>query len=97
MKDNQNFIKDLDYGGNEISDFIDDYLEFKSEPDFMNKYQFIQHQKLCFLNKMLIFYNAWDITIFLSQLLSLLAPILGIIVPYFVLLFKGIVMPINNI
>lgn len=96
LKDNQNFINNLEYGSNTITEFVDDYLEFKSEPDFMNKYQYIQYEKLCFLNKNSYFLQCLGYYNFLSPALSLLAPILGIIIPYFVLMFKGIVMPLRQ-
>jgi hypothetical protein len=96
LKDNQKFMKNFHYDNNKIHEFVDDYLEFKGEPDFMNKYQYIQHQKLCFLNKNAYFLQCLGYYNFLSPALSLLAPILGLIVPYFVLLFKGIVMPMKQ-
>lgn len=96
LKENQSFIKHLNHDENNIPDFIDEYLNFKSEPDFMNKYQYIQHKKLCFLNKNAYFLQCLGYYNFLTPVISLVSPILGLIVPYFILICRGIILPVSK-
>ena len=96
LKENQQFISKFNHIQNKMNDFVNDYLNYKSEPDFMNKYQYIQFEKFEKFNHNTSILHLLGLYNFSTPVLSLIAPIMGLIIPYFVLLFKGIVMNISS-
>ena len=96
LKENQLFISKFNHIQNKMNDFVNDYLNYKSEPDFMNKYQYIQFDKFEKFNHNTSILHLLGLYNFSTPVLSLIAPIMGLIIPYFVLLFKGIVMNISS-
>ncbi len=96
IKDNQTLLLNYENKENNMNQFIDDYMDFKSEKNFLHKYQYIQFKKLNFLNTIIIFLQLLAIYNICSPLFTLLAPVLGLIIPYFVLYFKGIRLSFKN-
>lgn len=75
---------------NELSEFIQNYLEFKNQENFENNYLFIEWQHLKFINKNPQLMHLLSIYNFVSPSLSIALPILVLLVPFFVLKIKGI-------
>ena len=96
IKDNQTLLFNYENKENTMNQFIDDYMDFKSEKNFLHKYQYIQFKKLNFLNTIIIFLQFLAIYNICSPLFTLLAPVLGLIIPYFVLYFKGVNLSFKN-
>lgn len=96
LKDNQKFTRKYNFIQNSMASFVDEYLEFKSEQNFLSKYQYVQFKRFNYLNSITSFLQILALYNILSPLLSLFAPLLGIIIPYFVLLFKGIHLGFGN-
>ena len=96
IKDNQSLLINYKNKENTMNDFIDDYMDFKSEKNFLHKYQYIQFKKLNFLNTIIIFLQFLAIYNICSPLFTLFAPFLGLIIPYFVLYIKGIKLSFND-
>ena len=90
LKENQKFIKKLQYVKNNMNNFIDQYLSYKTDPDFCNKYQYIQIQRFNYLNYNSSFLHCLGMYNFCTPLFSLIGPIIGLILPYFFLWIKGI-------
>lgn len=89
IKQNQSFIEKLHYSENNINEFLKSYIAYKTEPDFMNKYQYIQFQKFAYLNRHTLALHLIGLYSFSSPLLSLLSPIIGLILPYIILWIRG--------
>ena len=96
LKDNQKFTRKYNFIQNSMASFVDEYLEFKSEQNFLSKYQYVQFKRFNYLNSITSFLQILALYNILSPLLSLFAPLLGIIIPYFVLWFKGIHLGFGN-
>lgn len=90
IKDNQRVLKKYKAYSSNMDEFIDRYSEFKQQKNFLSKFKYIQFNRLRSLNSISGFLQFLAIYNFCSPLLSLLTPILGLIMPYFVLYFKGI-------
>ena len=73
-----------------MDDFIDEYIDFKQQQNFLSKYQYIQFKRFQYLNKIVPFLQLLALYNFCSPLFSLLAPVMGLIIPYFVLYIKGL-------
>uniref|UniRef100_A0A6C0L0U7 DNA mismatch repair proteins mutS family domain-containing protein n=1 Tax=viral metagenome TaxID=1070528 RepID=A0A6C0L0U7_9ZZZZ len=89
LKDKQNVLKSYKHHQNKMDDFINDYVDFKREQNFLSKYQYVQFSRFQNLNKIVPFLQVLALYNFCSPLFSLLAPIFGLIIPYFVLYMKG--------
>lgn len=89
LKENQKFINQFKFSKNTIDEFITEYVKYKSIPDFMNKFQYIQISRFDYLNKNPVAMHLLGMYNFSSPFLSLVSPILGLILPYFILWFKG--------
>jgi hypothetical protein len=50
LKDNQKMISSYTHLPNKMNDFVNQYLEYKCDPDFMNKYQYVQFKRFQYLN-----------------------------------------------
>lgn len=97
LKDNQKFIKKFNYQqGTNMYSFIQEYIDFKSEQNFLSKYQYVQFRRFYYLNSITVFLQMLSLYNILSPLLSLLSPMLGLIIPYFVLYWKGIKLPLKD-
>lgn len=92
LKDNQKFVSKYQHTSipTKIQNFMNEYLDYKCERSFLAKYQYIQFKRLSHLNKSPGVLQILGLYNFCSPLFSLLAPIIGLILPYFVLWFKGI-------
>ena len=90
LKDSQKVLKKYKYHENTMDDFIEEYVDFKRQQNFLSKYQYVQFHRFQYLNTIVPFLQALALYNFCSPLFSLLAPILGMIIPYFVLYIKGL-------
>ena len=90
LKDNQKLLKNYNYYKNDMNNFINEYINYKGEQNFINKYQYIQFKRFMYLNNYSSFLYVLGFYNICSPLFSLLTPIFGMIIPYFVLYFKGI-------
>lgn len=90
IKDNQKFLNKFNGVQRKFTDFMEEYINYKSEQGFLSKYQYIQFRRFFYLNSITGFLQILAMYNFCSPLFSLLAPILGLIIPYFILYFKGI-------
>ena len=73
-----------------MDDFIGSYSDFKRQNNFLSRFQYIQFKRFRSLNKTSEFLQFLALYNFCTPLMSLLMPIIGLIMPYFVLYFKGI-------
>ena len=97
LKDHQKLLKK--YKKKEttnMDEFVSSYLDFKGEQNFLGKYQYIQFRRFFFLNSIIGFLQCLAIYNICSPLLSLFAPIIGLIVPYFIFYFRGIKMSFSS-
>ena len=90
LQDNQTLLKIYDSKQINMDSFVSSYMEFKGEQNFLSKYQYIQFRRFFFLNSMVGFLQCLAIYNLCSPLLSLFAPIIGLIIPYFIFYFRGI-------
>jgi len=90
LKDTQKFLKKYKCHKNDMDDFINEYIDFKRQQNFLSKFQYVQFRRFQYLNKIVPFLQVLALYNFCSPLFSLLAPILGLIIPYFVLYIKGL-------
>lgn len=90
IKDNQKLLLNYKEEKNDMNTFINDYINFKSEKNFLCKYQYIQFKKLNFLNTIILFLQLLALYNICTPLFTLLAPLVGLIIPYFVLYMKGL-------
>lgn len=90
LKDSQKVLKKYKYHENTMDDFIEEYVDFKRQQNFLSKYQYVQFHRFQYLNTIVPFLQALALYNLCSPLFSLLAPILGMIIPYFVLYIKGL-------
>lgn len=96
LKDNQTLLKSYKQHKNDMDSFISSYVDFKSEQNFLSKYQYIQFRRFFFLNSITGFLQFLALYNICSPLFSLLSPFLGLIVPYFIFYFKGIRMSFSD-
>lgn len=90
LKDNQKLLKSYEPMKNKMHLFAKEYVSFKQEQNFLGKYQYIQFRRLFFLNTIVGFLQILALYNICSPLFTLLSPFIGLILPYFVLYFKGI-------
>lgn len=89
LKDTQKVLKRYKYHQNAMDGFIDEYVDFKQQQNFLSKYQYVQFRRFQSLNKIVPFLQVLALYNVCSPLFSLLAPVFGMIIPYFVLYAKG--------
>ena len=82
LKDSQRVLKKYKFHENNMDDFIEDYVDFKRQQNFLSKYQYVQFRRFQYLNKIVPFLQVLALYNFCSPLFSLLAPIFGMIIPY---------------
>jgi hypothetical protein len=90
LKDSQRVLKKYKYHKNNMDNFIDEYIDFKEEQNFLSKYQYVQFKRFQQLNTIVPFLQVLALYNFCTPLFSVLAPIIGLIIPYFVLYIKGL-------
>lgn len=90
LKDNQKVLKSYKGFNSNMDDFIGSYSDFKRQNNFLSRFQYIQFKRFRSLNKTSEFLQFLALYNFCTPLMSLLMPIIGLIMPYFVLYFKGI-------
>lgn len=90
LKDVQKILKKYEHHQNEMDGFINEYIDFKKQQNFLSKYQYVQFRRFQYLNKIVPFLQVLALYNFCSPLFSLMAPIFGMIIPYFVLYMKGL-------
>ena len=96
LKQQQKLVKKFDYVENTMNSFIDNYITYKNDPEFENKYQYVQFKRFKYLNYYSSFLYCLGIYSFSSPFLSLLGPIIGMIIPYFIFWMKGIRMTFSQ-
>lgn len=90
LKDSQKVLKKYKCYENTMDDFIEEYVDFKKQQNFLSKYQYVQFRRFQYLNTIVPFLQVLALYNFCSPLFSLFAPIFGMIIPYFVLYMKGV-------
>lgn len=90
LKDMQSILKKYKIHENSMDSFINEYIDFKRQQNFLSKYQYIQFSRFQYLNKIIPFLQVLALYNICSPLFSLIAPLFGLIIPYFVLYAKGI-------
>ena len=96
LKQQQKYLQKFEYNDNSMNDFIESYITYKNDADFDNKYQYVTFKRFKYLNYYTSFLYFLGIYNFSSPFLSLLGPIIGIILPYFVFWIKGIKMSFSQ-
>lgn len=96
IKDNQSLIKNFIYKENNMDNFIDEYVQFKNEKNFLSKYQYIQFKRLFHFNSIVGLLQILAIYNICTPVISLLSPLIGLIVPYFILYMKGVKLSFKN-
>lgn len=100
LKDTQKLISKFKYednDNNEISKkMMKAYIDFAGETSFDEKYQYITFSYFRSFNKNPLFLQYLGLYNLSSPVLSLVTPILGMIVPYFILRVKGIKITISS-
>lgn len=90
LKDNQKVLKSYKEFDSNMDDFIESYSDFKQQKNFLSRFQYIQFKRFRSFNKTPEFLQILALYNFCTPLVSLFTPIIGLIMPYFVLYFKGI-------
>lgn len=90
LKEQQNLTRKYKYFHSSMDTFIKTYADFKQQKNFLSKYQYIQFKRFRTLNTVSTFLQFLALYNFCSPLFSLLAPVIGLIMPYVVLYMKGI-------
>lgn len=90
IKDNQKVLKKYKKYSSNMDAFVEDYVNYKQQQNFLSKFQYIQFTRFSFLNKLPDFLQFLALYNFCTPFMALLAPLIGLIMPYFVLYFKGI-------
>jgi len=90
LQDSQLVIKNLDVSCVDCESMMENYMNFRSETNFNDKYQYINISALEPLNRSVLFLQALSFYNITSPIFSLITPIFIFIVPYFILRFKNI-------
>jgi len=90
LQDSQLVIKNLDVSFVDCESMMENYMSFRSETNFNDKYQYINISALEPLNRSVLFLQALSFYNITSPIFSLVTPIFIFIVPYFILRFKNI-------
>lgn len=96
LTDNQKFVHKFERVKGLSSDFVDTYHKYRREEDFVGKYQYIDFEQFKHLNYNAIFLQCLGMYNIASPVITLFSPIIGLILPYFVFLFKGIRISLSN-
>ncbi len=79
-----------------ISDAWKSYKGIKEDENFIDNYQFINWEKLRFLNTSIVFLTIISIYSILSPMLNLIAPFLLLLVPFLIMKLKGVTVTFKN-
>jgi hypothetical protein len=95
LKDTQKIIKRFNhyFPDYKSTQFMKEYLKFKEETSFIDKYQYIGFDMLKPLNYSPLFLHCLSLYNLGSPIISLLSPLFVLIIPFFIIRIKGI--PIN--
>ena len=93
LKDTQTFLKNVasaieaptDDTKTAIDDVHKSWTEFKAQRNFLEKYQYVEWQRLQFLNKSPMILQAMTYYNMSSPLLSIILPIIGLLIPFWVM------------
>ena len=109
LKDNQKLLDNISYkemddialnteniSNFDIEETISSFNEIKAETGFCEKYLYVDWDFAKFMNNNLVFLQLMSIYNIASPLLSLCLPIFVLIVPFFVIKFKGIELNIKD-
>ncbi len=105
LKDTQKIIKHFHslknnssngYDSYDYSIFMKEYLEFKTETSFIDKYQYIGFEMLQPLNYSPLFLHCLSLYNLGSPVISLLSPLIVLIIPFFIIKIKGIPITIQS-
>ncbi len=92
LKDTQKIIKRFNhfFPVYHSTKFMKEYLEFKEETSFIDKYQYIGFDILKPLNYSPLFLHCLSLYNLSSPIISLLSPLFILIIPFFIIRIKGI-------
>ena len=96
LKDNQKFVHKFERIKGLSNNFINDYHKYRREEDFIGKYQYVDFEQFKYLNYNAVFLQCLGMYNFFSPVITLFSPIIGLILPYFIFLFKGIRISFSN-
>lgn len=98
LKDTQKLIKHFNVNNSSFNycTFMNEYLEFKSETSFIDKYQYIGFDFLKPLNYSTLFLHCLSLYNLGSPIISLLSPLFILIIPFFIIRIKGIPITIQS-
>mgnify|MGYP000612565674 CR=1 FL=1 len=93
LKDTQKLVKSLKK--NEVDKKVietawDDWDKIKNEDNFLEKYQYIEWERLAFLNSYAIFMYFLSFLNITAPIMQLIAPLMAFILPFFLLKAAGI-------
>ena len=90
LKDNQKLLASYQSKDNKMNHFSKQYVTFKEEQNFLSRYQYVQFRRFFYLNTVVGFLQILAVYNICSPILSLMAPLIGLMLPYFIFYFKGI-------
>lgn len=101
IKNTQNIIKNMNnpvflHDDMCINVFWENWNEIKNTEDFLEKFQYIEWEKLEFLNKSALFLSILTFYELSSPILSLFAPLILFLLPFIILKILKIPITINN-
>ena len=101
LKDNQDLITQFsnhhsEMGGDSVTKAWSSFKNIKEDENFINKYQYINWDKLEFLNKSSIFLSILSMYSIISPALNLIAPLLLLLIPFVLLRFKKIPITLSS-
>ena len=88
LKDSQKIYKDIEtipMDNETVNNMLKSWREVRHQSDFMEKYQFVEWEKLKWLNKSTLFLSVLSFYNISSPVLQLITPIFVLLVPFFVL------------
>ena len=88
LKDSQKIYKEIDtipMDNETVNNMLKSWREVRHQNDFMEKYQYVEWEKLKWLNKSTLFLSILSFYNISSPVLQLITPIFVLLVPFFVL------------
>jgi hypothetical protein len=100
IKSNQKFIVDIsniNFTNNSItSNAWESFKEIKEDENFLDKYQYINFDKINFLNNSVIFLTIYSLYGIISPAINVISPILLLLVPFIILKLRKIPITIEK-
>ncbi len=99
IKDSQQLLKQLDCSGSKPiahSEIIEIWKEVKEDPSFKDKYGFLDHEVVMFLNKNEQFLQFLSIYNLASPVISLMMPIFVLIIPFILLKIRQVPLSLDD-